>query len=104
MAQLLDERTRLAVGLTAGLLGKCQPCFRYFAEQAQRAGLSTEFIREVVQMAEGIRGKGDMFMKSYVDHTLGARQGATAPAPSASTQASAGGCCGPGNGGGGGCC
>jgi hypothetical protein len=103
MATLLDERTRLAVGLAAGFLGKCQPCFRYFADQAERAGLSKEFISEVVQMAEGIRSKADEFMKGYVDHTLGERRGRTSTTQTASRQGSAGGCCGPGNGGGA-CC
>jgi len=103
MAQLLDERTRLVVGLTAGYLGKCQPCFKYFFDQARRAGLSTDFVREVIQMAEGIRGKGDGFMAIYVEHILGRTGTSASVSEPGEAPASAGGCCGPGNGGGG-CC
>jgi hypothetical protein len=78
MAQLLDERTQVSVGLAAAYLGKCQPCFKYLREQAQRAGLSAEYIREVVKLAETIRTKGDGFMAKYVDQSLGVNE-ATRP-------------------------
>jgi hypothetical protein len=70
MAQLLDERTQVSVGLAAAYLGKCQPCFKYLREQAQRAGLSVDYIREVLKLTETIRAKGDGFMAKYADQSL----------------------------------
>jgi hypothetical protein len=94
MAQLLDERTQVSVGLAAAYLGKCQPCFKYLSEQARKAGLSGDYILEVLKLAETIRTKGDSFMAKYVEHSLGVTEAATPAAP----EPPVAGCCNGGSG------
>ncbi len=67
----MDEKTKLLVCLGAATAANCIPCFEFYYEKAQAAGLASEDIQEVVEIAYKIKNNINMLMKNSIRGLMG---------------------------------
>lgn len=67
----MDEKTKLLVCLGAATAANCIPCFEFYYEKAQAAGLASEDIQEVVEIAYKIKNNINMLMKNSIRTIMG---------------------------------
>ncbi len=46
--KFIDEKTELLVGLSAAMAMNCDPCTEYYLHKANKAGIQTEILSEVL--------------------------------------------------------
>jgi AhpD family alkylhydroperoxidase len=51
----MDEKTRILVSLGAASAANCVPCFDHYFERAEAAGLPSEEIKEVADIADHVK-------------------------------------------------
>ena len=51
----MDERTTLLVSLGAAVAANCAPCFEHYLGKTEAAGLTSEEIRAVVEVADQVK-------------------------------------------------
>jgi alkylhydroperoxidase/carboxymuconolactone decarboxylase family protein YurZ len=76
----MDEKTKLLVCLGAATAANCIPCFEYYYEKAQAAGLASEDIQEAVESAYKIKNNINMLMKNSIRRLTG-QEGDACPLP-----------------------
>jgi len=67
----MDKKTKLLVCLGAATAANCIPCFDYYYEKAQAAGVASEDIQEAAELAYQIKNNVNMHMKNRIRKTLG---------------------------------
>lgn len=77
----MDEKTRLLVCLGAATAANCIPCFEYYYQKAQAAGLAAADIQEAVECAYKIKNNINALMKNSI-RTLTGQEGDSCPLPS----------------------
>ncbi len=61
----MNEKTKLMVSLGAAVAANCVPCFEHFLGKTEAAGLTSEEIREVAEIADQVKnGARITIMKS----------------------------------------
>lgn len=67
----MDEKTRLLVCLGAAAAANCIPCFEYYYQKAQAAGVNAAELEEAAECAYKIKSNINMLMKNRVRGLLG---------------------------------
>jgi len=75
----MDEKIKLLVCLGAATAANCIPCFEFYYAKAQAAGVASEDIQEVAEIAYQIKNNINMLMKNSIKGTMG-MEGEACPA------------------------
>lgn len=67
----MDEKTRLLICLGAATAANCIPCFEYYYEKAQAAGLEAAEMQEAVDCAYKIKNNINALMKNRIRGLVG---------------------------------
>ena len=66
--ETLDQRTEILVGLSAAMAMNCEPCTRYYLEQAKKAKISKAEISEVLAKVMAVAaGQKRLQMKQVIE-------------------------------------
>ena len=66
----MDKRTKEIIGIAASIAAHCQPCFLYHLKEAKKLQISSEDIRETIEIAKAINRSGDENMIKFAEQHL----------------------------------
>ncbi len=66
----MDEKTKLLISLGAAVASNCIPCFEHFMGKAYPAGLTTEEIRQAVDIADQVKMGAGIAIRRVVNDTI----------------------------------
>ncbi len=67
----MDEKTSLLSCLGASVAANCIPCFEHYHKKASAAGLTSEQILEVVELANKVKSGAHVVMRNSIKTFLG---------------------------------
>ena len=67
----MDEKTSLLICLGASAAANCIPCFEHYHKKATTAGVTSEQILEVVELANKVKSGAHLVMRSSIRNYLG---------------------------------
>ncbi len=85
----MEERTKLLVALAAATAANCIPCFEHLYFEAGVAGVTSEEIQQVVDLASKVKNGAHIALKNSINDMMGIEEKYDLPC---SAQAS-GSCC-----------
>jgi AhpD family alkylhydroperoxidase len=62
----MDEKTKILICLGAATAANCVPCFEHHFQKADAAGLTTEEIREAVDLASQVKKGAHMAIRNTI--------------------------------------
>jgi AhpD family alkylhydroperoxidase len=69
---MIDEKTRELIAIGASVTAHCQPCTTFHVKKAQELGVSTEMIKEAIEVGQMVeRGAGEA-MRDFIKEKMGA--------------------------------
>ena len=63
----MDEKTRVLISLGASVASNCIPCFEHFFEKGHHVKLTTEEIKETVEVAMQVKNGAQITLKNVVN-------------------------------------
>jgi AhpD family alkylhydroperoxidase len=85
----MDEKTSLLICLGASTAANCIPCFEHYHKNASAAGLTSEEIREAVELASKVKSGAHLVLRNRIKALLGGE----ASSVSCGCRPSQGSCC-----------
>ena len=85
----MEERTKLLIALAAATAANCIPCFEHLYFEAGVAGVTSEEIQQVVDLASKVKNGAHIALKNSINDMMGIEEKYDLPC---SAQAS-GSCC-----------
>jgi alkylhydroperoxidase/carboxymuconolactone decarboxylase family protein YurZ len=70
----MEERTKLLVALGAATAANCIPCFEHLYYQAGVAGLTSEEIQQVVELASKVKNGAHIALKNSINDMMGLKE------------------------------
>lgn len=67
----MEERTKLLIALSAATAANCIPCFEHLYCEAGVAGLTSEEIQEVVDLATKVKNGAHIALKNSIQDMMG---------------------------------
>jgi alkylhydroperoxidase/carboxymuconolactone decarboxylase family protein YurZ len=68
----MDERTEILVCAAASVASNCVPCFEHYYKRACTAGISSDTIEEVVELARKVQNGAHVAVRARTDSLLNA--------------------------------
>ena len=84
----MEERTKLLVALGAATAANCIPCFEHLYYEAGVAGLTSDEINQVVDLASKVKNGAHIALKNSINDVMGIEEKCDLPC-----SAQAGGSC-----------
>ena len=84
----MEERTKLLVALGAATAANCIPCFEHLYYEAGVAGLTSDEINQVVDLASKVKNGAHIALKNSINDVMGIEEECDLPC-----SAQAGGSC-----------
>jgi hypothetical protein len=66
----MDEKTRLLISVGAATASNCIPCFEYLYTKVREEGIGLEEIQEAVAIAEKIKNRSTVAIKTVINDIL----------------------------------
>jgi AhpD family alkylhydroperoxidase len=70
----MDEKTKIVVALGVSTALNCIPCFQHYFGKAEKMGLTSEEIKEAVEMANQVKNGANLTIKAAVYDCIGLRK------------------------------
>jgi alkylhydroperoxidase/carboxymuconolactone decarboxylase family protein YurZ len=67
----MEEKTKLLIALGAATAANCIPCFEHLYCEAEVAGLSSEEIQQVVDLASKVKNGAHIALKNSIHDMMG---------------------------------
>ncbi len=67
----MEERTKLLIALSTATAANCIPCFEHLYCEAGVAGLTSEEIQEVVDLASKVKNGAHIALKNSIPDMMG---------------------------------
>lgn len=70
----MEERTKLLVALGAATAANCIPCFEHLYNEAGVAGVTSEEIQQVVDLASKVKNGAHIALKNSINDMMGLKE------------------------------
>jgi AhpD family alkylhydroperoxidase len=70
MSGELDIRSKEIASVAASIAGNCMPCLKYHLSQAIKIGISKEELKEIIEIAKGIKNRPIEVIHNYANQLL----------------------------------
>jgi len=70
----MEEKTKLLIALGAATAANCIPCFEHLYYQAGAAGLTSEEIQQVVDLASKVKNGAHIALKNSINDMMGLKE------------------------------
>ena len=70
----MEEKTKLLIALGAATAANCIPCFEHLYYQAGVAGLTSEEIQQVVELASKVKNGAHIALKNSINDMMGLKE------------------------------
>ena len=70
----MEEKTKLLIALGAATAANCIPCFEHLYYEAGVAGLTSEEIQQVVDLASKVKNGAHIALKNSINDMMGIKE------------------------------
>jgi alkylhydroperoxidase/carboxymuconolactone decarboxylase family protein YurZ len=70
----MEERTKLLIALGAATAANCIPCFEHLYNEAGVAGVTSEEILQVVDLASKVKNGAHIALKNSINDMMGLKE------------------------------
>ncbi len=70
----MEEKTKLLIALGAATAANCIPCFEHLYYEAGVAGLTSEEIQQVVDLASKVKNGAHIALKNSINDMMGSEE------------------------------
>ena len=75
----MEEKTKLLIALGAATAANCIPCFEHLYYEAGVAGLTSEEIQQVVDLASKVKNGAHIALKNSINDMMGSEERSDLP-------------------------
>jgi alkylhydroperoxidase/carboxymuconolactone decarboxylase family protein YurZ len=70
----MEEKTKILIALGAATAANCIPCFEHLYNEAGVAGLTSEEIQQVVDLASKVKNGAHIALKNSINDVMGLKE------------------------------
>jgi alkylhydroperoxidase/carboxymuconolactone decarboxylase family protein YurZ len=70
----MEEKTKLLIALGAATAANCIPCFEHLYHEAGVAGVTSEEIQQVVDLASKVKNGAHIALKNSINDMMGLKE------------------------------